>query len=363
VRFGLLAGFSLGAAFLERPVSALLMGGIIGLGVLFQPGRARAAWRGIAAAVLVLAVAAGTLAVYQQRVTGNPLKPGHVVGMGSSATLGFGNVGDTGRVHTPGDAFRSSVLRLHALNRHLLGWPLASLLLVVAPFVLFRAGAREYWLIAPLLTLLLFFAIYWYFEGYYHARYMMASVPMLFVLSARGWDVFSEFCRGRRVLSRLPAVLLAWGVVYSLVIGAPEYHRLYGPNHGDVESILPQVVESYGVRNALVFMESVGENPRGWDVRNDYYATGFMRNSLELDGDRVYARNAKGGLGVSESLIARYPGRDYFLYQFDRRYGRSRLYRYILESGSISRRVPIEPHDCLLLDGIRIEYRAQQLID
>jgi hypothetical protein len=305
-------------------------------------------------AILVALVGAGTLLVFQKAITGDPLKPGHVVEMGSAARLGFGQVGDWSAIHTKLEAVEHSILRLEALNRHLLGWPVPSFLLVLVPFIVLGPSRRDVWLLLPLVLLLAFFSLYWYFEAYYPARYLFAAVPMLFVLSARGWQLMSDVGRCRGYLtSRLPSVLLVWGLIYSVASGNGEYHRFFTPDHGDVESVLPRVIDSYGVENALVFMESVGEHPRGWDERNDYFATGFFRNNLELDGDVVYARKPNGGPPAQERLIERYPGRQVYLYQYDRGKGRARLYRYAVENGRITVSAPIEPHDDLLLDGTR----------
>jgi hypothetical protein len=84
------------------------------------------------------------------------------------------------------------------------------------------------------------------------------------------------------------------------------------------------VIEEAGIRNAVVFMDSVEHLPQRDDPLNDYYATGFMRNNLTFDGDVVYARNCR----ADNVLLARqFPERDYYLYRYNRRKNGAHLYR------------------------------------
>ena len=319
-RFGALAGLAWGLAFLCRPLSALLVGGIIALYPLVRWRAACAAWRGMGLAALLAVLAAGTLAAFQHATTGDAGTPGHEIGLGARGRLGFGRL-DAARTHTVGLAFEYSLRRLRNVSHHLLGWPAPFYLIALAPFLAGRARAREAWLLAPSLALLLVFATYWYYDMYYPSQYLTEGLPALLVLVAAALTGHAGRTAPQRVAWSAPALAAGWS--FALLAGGPHYFDGFHKNFGDVESVLPRVVARHDITHAVIFMDQIGEGTDRHDPRNNFYATGFMRNDLALQGDVIYARNLRER---NIELMQHYPGRAYYLYRFNRTTSRGRLY-------------------------------------
>lgn len=334
-RFGAWSGAAWGVAFLCRPLSALVVGALLALYPLVEWRLLLRAWRGAVIALLLAGSAACLLAGFQKATTGSALTPGHVVGMGSRGRMGFGKL-DAARTHTPALAWEYSLRRLRNVNHHLLSWPVPFFAVALAPFVAGRAGRREAWLLAPTVGLLAAFAPYWYYDMYYPSQYIAEGLPLLLALAARAVS------RGRDEGTPPPAwalpVVLS-GIAFTALVSGPAYARSFHDHYGDVESVLPNVVREYGIANAVVFMDQVGEGTDQHDPRNKYYATGFMLNNLTLDGDVVYALNLRDENPV---LMQAYPGRCYYLYRFNRSTGRARLY-VIRQMGEAVDYVPVIP--------------------
>ncbi|MGB5987449.1 MAG: glycosyltransferase family 39 protein [Desulfobacterales bacterium] len=339
--YGAVAGCAMGMALLCRPATAFIAG--IAIALVFVPkfrslGRI---WPGALLAMALVFISAGVLAGYQQVATGNWRTPGHNVEMGPFAKLGFVQI--TGRWHhTPRTGAQFSGMRLTALNQHLLGWPLLSLPLALVPLVLGRARFREYWLLAPFGFLVLFFSAFWYFEVYYPGRYLFAGVPLLFLLIAAGLVQLARLPNPESKWRRLPEFIAIAGILFSVSTGNMALFKTISPHHGDVESVLPQVVRHYKITNAVVFINARGLWDRPWNRQNDYYATGFQMNDLALQGDVIYARD----LGPDNlRLMRRYPGRRYYLYYFDRQRHQGLLYQARPPVDQQITYTPVEPKD------------------
>ena len=69
----------------------------------------------------------------------------------------------------------------------------------------------------------------------------------------------------------------------------------------------------------------------------DYYATGFRRNDLDLQGPVVFARYRPGR---TSELRERYPDRAFYLYRYVRAEDRGQLVR-LDRVGDEERRVPL----------------------
>jgi hypothetical protein len=339
--WGGLSGLCWGVAFLCRPLTALVLGMVFSLGILRRPRIVLSHRRPIAVALLLCAMAVSLLAAYQYAITGDPFTPGHKLGLGRFGRLGFGVI-DEKNSHTLLDGMQHTLLRVQALSTRLLGWPIAALLFLAAPFVLGRPKWEDWWLLAAPLSLLLTFLTFFYYESYFPARYIFAAVPMLLLLCARGWTCIASRLEGTGTFGAvLTASAAAAGIIFTVSIGDAEYFGKYGPNYGDVESILPKVVEAYGIENAVLFMDSKGACQTEGIKDQDYFGTGFLRNSLDLDGEIVYARNSRS---QNRLLMESYPGRSYYLYRYLRCEERALLYRLIPGEESFS----IEPLPSLI---------------
>ncbi len=353
-KYGIIAGGGLGLALLCRPVTAAVVALFIALLPLVRIRRTLEVWRGCLAALITVVVSAALLLGFQYATTGDALTSGHEVVMGPRATLAFGKI-DSQVHHSLKEGIKFSIERIRAVNRLLLGWPLVSLFFVAVPFLTLRARAREYWLLLPFSGLLVLFSTFWYFEAYYPGRYLFSAVPFLIVLCALGWDSTISILPKGSIARSFPSILLSYGLLFSVVYTTPKYYASFSPHHGSVENILPQVVKSYDIENALVFMENVSKWKRKWGprfahppIKESYYATGFQLNDLKLKGDVIFARDRTvDGVDLNGELIEKYPNRSYYLYIFFRRSQKGILYRVRVDDDL--HYIPVKPHDDLLL--------------
>jgi hypothetical protein len=92
-------------------------------------------------------------------------------------------------------------------------------------------------------------------------------------------------------------------MVWASAAGFPAYFSRFGPDYRDVEDTLPRMMKVLRIHRALVFIGGKG-----------YYATGFVGNRLDLQGDIVFARDLGGS--ADRRLMAQYPGRHYYSYQY-----------------------------------------------
>lgn len=316
------AGLAWGVALLCRPLDAAVLGALFALAFLFPAKRLGRCRGGIVAGLVAAGLAIGAMLAFQQATTGDWATPGHKIGMGSRGQFGFVQLTPF-KAHTPATGLEHTGLRRQALNDHLLGWPWPALAVTLLPFLLGRARAKEWLLLAPLPALLATFACYWYYEIEFPARYVSAATPYLFILAARGLFALREAAGSRPVLARLPAFLAVSGTLF-LATSLPAHFRMYDADYYDVENALPRIVRDYGIANAVVFMDAIGLDRSEADDDNDFYATGFMHNALDLRGDVLYARNLRER---NAELLRRHPDREAFLYRYVRDQDKAILYR------------------------------------
>lgn len=331
------AGLAWGVALLCRPLDAAVLGALFALAFLFPAKRLDRCRGGIVAGLVAAGLALGATFAFQQATTGDWATPGHEIGMGSRGQFGFVQL-TSYKAHTPATGLEHTGLRLRALNDHLLGWPVPALFVVLLPFLLGRARTKEWLLLLPLPALLGTFACFWYYEVEFPARYVSAATPYLFVLAARGLFALREAAANRPALARLPAFLAVSGTLF-LAVSLPAHFRAYDADYYDVESVLPRVVRDYGIANAVVFMDAVGLDRSEADDDNDFYATGFMRNELDLRGDVLYVRNLRER---NADLLRRHPGRAAYLYRYVRDQDKAILYR-MRRTGEAVELEPVEP--------------------
>jgi len=332
------AGLLWGIGFLCRPLDAAVLGAVFAFGFFLPPRRFLQCKGGIAAGLVMAVLAISLLFGFQQATTGDALTPGHEIGMGPRGQYGFVKL-DEIRTHTPAIGIRYTLMRLRVLNDNLLGWPVPALLLVMLPFLLGRARANDILLLLPIPALLLIYAGYWYYESGIPSRYISVALPYAFILAARGLLTLREALASRGRWAQLPAFLVVSGALF-WGLQAPDFFRRYaGPSYYDVEELLPRVVRDYGISHAIVFMDGLGRDTRRPDLFNDYYATGFMRNDLDLEGDVLYVRNLHA---YNLQMVRRHPDRSYWLYRFRRDLDRACLYRMKLEDGELLV-IPVPP--------------------
>lgn len=330
MEWGMISGLSWGIAFLCRPLTALVLGVVFAFWIASTPRQLLRRWRPAALALLLCFAAVALLAAYQATITGDPLTPGHKLGMGRFGTMGFGEI-DSRNVHTPAMGAEHTLQRFRNLNMRLLGWPVSALLLFLLPFLFDRERKEHWWLLAGPCTLLLVFATFWYYERYFPARYTFAAIPMVIVLAARGWTFLAALLS--KAGSAVPSAVAAASILFTMGVSNVDYFGAHGKDFGGMENILPKVVDAYRIDNAVVFMDTPGECEVETMDSDDYYGAGFLRNSLDLDSSVIYARNSRS---LNLRLMERYPERSFFLYRYLRCEGQSLLYRLVPGKGPYS---------------------------
>ena len=327
---GLAAGATWGVAFLCRPLTAIVVGSVIGLWFISQGKEIWRFWRSIAIALAMAMCAAFTLLAWQKLTTGEFLMSGYKIGMDSgSARLGFITY-KTGHQHTPRVALQHTLARIRTINDRLLGWPLPSMLLVLWPILRCRFNARHIWLMLPWITLLLLYGLYWYWEEYWPARYTLAGTPFLIILAAQGW--LSEW-RANKNTAGYPAVTIRFvclavlliGLLFNAFVTWPYAGRQIAYNPGDVERVLDKTLKAYNIEQGVVFMRSLGRLRTRGTQFNDYYATGFIRNQLGGQGRIVFARDLDDD---NETLINAYGDGPFYLYTYMRKHREAKLHKY-----------------------------------
>ena len=341
LRHGAAAGAAWSAAFLCRPLTALVVGCVLALWPLAHWRAALRAWKAILLALLFAGAGAGTLAAWQEISTGAASVPGHSIGMGRRGRFGFARL-DWAREHTPEAGLQFTLNRMKTMNTQLVGWPVPALALALLPFLLGTGRWREAWLLGPWLALLGVYSAFWYWEECYPARYTFCGAPPLLVLAARGLASAEEIlcARGPRTRAVARCALIA-GMLFALCAALPQNYAYAGTLLKDVELTLPRAVKACGLHNAVVFVSAKGRHPTDDDAFNDFYATGFLMNSLDFSGDLVFARD----LGKRNStLMAAHPGRRFYRYVYFRDSNKAELFELAPAAGGLVQKpIPIPP--------------------
>jgi len=326
--WGALAGLAFHLAFVTRPVTTLMLGGLIGIMVLARWRSALRVWHGVILAGIIGAAAAGTLGWYQANTTGDWKTAGHHPGMGKWGKLGFGVVAEItetdplGWKHTPTKSVRHSLGRLQGADKKAIGWPIGLFALCLLPWALRLEGRWRWkvvWLTCFPLLLLSFFALFWYEEVYWRGRYLFAGLPFLILPAA--WT-FAELAGARA--NRGWRAFLAFGAAFVIAVALPAELLKFGLHHGDVESHLVRLVEQANIgkpgpdgetRKAIVFVKAEGLGSAEFDGKNDFFATGFMQNDIALENDILYVQD----LGErNPELLRHFPDREPYYYLLDR---------------------------------------------
>ena len=343
---GLLAGLTWGMAFLCRPLTAVVVGAAYALCIILSPGRF---WRhglAIAAAAAAMGAAAIVYILFQWAITGDPFMAGHVIGLGRRGKFGFVKL-DWLRTHTVAQGAANTVLRIRALGDNVLGWPVPATVLAVLPLVLGRRRKVYGMLLLPAGALLLVYAAYWYFEGYFPARYITAVVPLLLIACARTLVLLARLAR--RYGGAIPRAWQAFcfgSLFFLFAVSSPDHFRGYHSAFGDVEEVLPRVVEAQGITHAIVFMDSVGLGLDPRDPGNSYYGTGFMLNDLDLKNDILYVQNSRT---ENVRILEDYPDRNFYLYRYMRHADTAHLYEMDLAADGTFIYRPAAPRSPLVV--------------
>ncbi len=323
----LLAGVALGAVANIRPYTALAFAAPLAVygvyRIVREPGRLLPRF---ALMVVVTAVVTSLVFFYNWLTNGNPFLWGYVVKWGPGHEIGFGKSA-WGEVHTPYRGLINSLNVLNQTNKFLFEWPIPSLLPIVLLFASGTRDRRDWLLLSGFVSLVVAFFFYWFYSVCFGPRFLYESSAGLIILTVRGMQEAGSFLRqtcglATSDLAVSTFVRRVWPVltVLMLGVGLPPLFRTYHCYH-EVNADLLRTVKRHKLKNAVVFCHNLGH--------------AFNANSLNLDGDVVYARD----YGVLNSaLTLSYPDRDYYYGNRDtlRRlqaieYERSRLKRALDE--------------------------------
>jgi len=336
VLYGALGGLALGFAANTRPLDAFVVGLVYGallLAYLAPTVGASPALRRL----LAFGVGAGVMGIlylaYNFALTGDPLTFPYTAGTEESV-LGFTEG------HTLDVGLRNEQAQLMALLLVLNGWPsYVGLAFVLLPFVLGTRNRWDYFLLAGALLPMAAYTLYRYSGVFEGPRYWYAALPFLALLSARGavqaarliGEVAARLWRRLKSDAR-PAgwagAVLVGVVLAALVIdGAggwlfswngkwhetnvalvPHEAKAVSAAFG-VDDRLVRLAEKTTLRNALVLVR-----PCGFFESVHCYGSVFLENSLDFDGDVVWARYIAGR---NAEIIAAYPGRSVYVANWD----------------------------------------------
>jgi Dolichyl-phosphate-mannose-protein mannosyltransferase len=336
--FGALAGLFFGLALNTRAVEAVMIMPPLAIALAWplvrQETRPEAAGRcfGVLAGG---AVAILLMLLYNAILAGDPLTLPYHGSSGVRQVLGFSNG------HTLSIGLRNMQALAMALVLILNGWPaFVGLTLVLLPFLLGTRNPWDYFCGACVVLLTSIYLLYRYaagdgglFEG---PRYWFQAMPFLMLLSARGAVLGAGFIgamasklRAGLTGDRRPARWAGAAVVAPvllLLIADGTGGWLFGWNKDWLEGHVPQVQNEinglhnvYGVDNRLVKLQAelnlknalIFVPGCGFDGSNlACYDTVFNENSLDFNGDVVWARNVPD---LNERVIQAYPGRDVYV--------------------------------------------------
>ena len=318
---GASAGLGIALSFQCRAADAAVAGAMLAVPVLASPRRAWRARGPLALAALILALGVAGQAWYWSVTTLDWRTPGHVLGLGERGRLGFFED------YSPATALYRLLVRIGELNGRVLGWPVPLFLPALVPVAFRRWRAKALWLWSVPAALLAFLVFFWgWDQPYLPASYAFCAVPALLLLAAAGVSLVA-----RRLsvpaLRILPPVALP-----ALLLFLPVHLKSFDDHFWNMEKNLPRVVRAAKIRNAVVLCDAVDRHPRtDIDFRDEFFARAFLMNEIPFgSGDVVFARNLRKENG---RVFSRFPGKRFFLYRFNRRTGRSELYRIDFEDG------------------------------
>lgn len=316
--WGLVAGASLGALFLTRPLEAVFVGAAIGAWVLIP--RPRLSLGSLAFLVAGGLLVGGLLFLYNNALTGNPLRTPHQVMTDAryypgADRLGFGEeVGAYGwrqldplPGHGPIDVVLNAHMNFFMSNVELFGWGFGSVGFV-ALLILWRRTRRQDWLFLLIIAAIIGgHSLFWFSGGPdFGARYWYQTLIPLVVLTARG----VREARSRWVAKggspsgalRIGAFVAAASVV-ALLTFVPWRSLEKYPDYRGMNTDLAQLAREYNFEHSLVFVQE--QEPVD-------YARALILNPPTLDSEStIYARDL--GPQSRANLIQHFPDREVWI--------------------------------------------------
>ncbi|MDI6848386.1 MAG: glycosyltransferase family 39 protein [Candidatus Saccharicenans sp.] len=327
---GILAGASLGFAFLIRPYETAWASLPLLIHYLIKFIKAPGEY---VKNLLSLAAAAGFFLLlflgYNFLTNGHPLLTGYEVRYGPEHGIGFGKKGYTETPHTP---FRGALLlgeNFKAINNYLFGWPLSSLFPLALIFISrkYRAENKKeiILLFSAIATLSFGLFIYWGTFVLVGARQFFTIFSLLIILSATGLTALEQtlpaFIKiGRTGISLNQKSLI--NVVLILLFSCGFFFTLSKEvlikGKGDLIPArtrafraisFARTFEKLDLKNSLIVLKFLSTNPREFPA--DGWGPGFIQNNPLLRSPAVFSR--KGTLSYEEFFRC-FPQRKIYFY-------------------------------------------------
>lgn len=298
-----LAGLLLAWSAIVRPQDFLLASAIAGLAILLHPAALLPLLRQLPIVLI------GTIPVILYTAAWNSALYGApwAMGYGHSPSLTPQTQPRYGFHESFGlrEALGITVWSVLRLNKSLLGWPSALLLLPGLALLGRGFQRRDAICLAGAAVVVGFFFFYFYYGIEYEARFYCVAVPLLIVATVRslqGWA---------RIMPRTIVMLFAAAsVLHALFYYWPVYLLpRYSGDYEQVSRVIEQTARQAGLRDALVIV------PSGEDAQFRY-SGGFLWNDPLLKRDIIYARERESDLTCLQNG---FPNRS--------------LYRFIPEAG------------------------------
>jgi hypothetical protein len=308
----LAAGLLAGCALLIRPLDAAAIWAGQTL-YAFWEGRSRHL-KGLVLSAVGLMVGVALYLAYDRVLVGQWFQAPLLM-MSNAYRMGFGS--DIGvnweTFDTPGHNPWRSLINLNfnmaVMSQDLFGWPLSSLLFVIAFWVFGRMSSSSDRLSAAITAVVaIAYGLFWYHGVCFGARFYFCLLPYLIVFSIEGIESLPRMLAGFQTRWREPALasIVGSSVVLASVFGWLVYVptvSLLGPYHNQrgINSGLYDFVKRKGITSGIVFVAA----PRGY-----LFSTGFIANELPLGSGRILYALDRGR--ANSRLIDQFPGRDVY---------------------------------------------------
>jgi 4-amino-4-deoxy-L-arabinose transferase-like glycosyltransferase len=308
--FAVLAGITIGLAFITRPWTAFAIGLPFAVQALIDLAqRRRGVWRSYAIMLAAFTAIAVSLPLYNAALTGSPFAGTYELWWPMDR-LGFGpGIGVSPGGHNLYLAIVNFRLDFSTFGQMLSGWPdvigvSLAWLPILAGLLLPPMTKRDWALALPPITLIGAYFLYWARgSSLYGPRYYAEAMPFLWLIAARG---LIKVCAipnpwPRRVVYVALPLLIAWNIVYVI---EPRFLTGFAQYRSARRTV--NTVAEAGVHHALIFVRA-----SEWQ---DYADLGWLNAPNLSDGDLIFAYDfgPPGNAGV----IAAFPDRA--VYYFDR---------------------------------------------
>lgn len=326
---GFLAGLGLGVAFLIRPYNAVLISIPF---LLYYAAKIlkefKPRMKNVIVFGLMMIISVSALLVYNQITNGHPLKMGYIVRYGEDHGIGFGREGYTGVPHTPLLGVLNIVNYFKALSRDIFGWPISSFFALLPLLWLTRIKPedrkKDLLLVAGFFSLMVGLFIYWGTFVFIGARMCFETLPILFLLSARGLTELPRLLSlkfkwiNQFQVKKIGVAILIIFTLYAFFIRLrswiwPQdtewYYDGFANNFAGVTPRIHHTLKSLVSGETVVILKFLYHPfehfPYGW------WSSGFLYNDPQLRGNIIYALD-QGSKNVK--LFRCFPERKIYLY-------------------------------------------------